>query len=70
LRNLPNAVTGFTPFQLHHARHPRFAGVDCDAGGNLDLDLRRFPNAKEYLVELEYTMTEMMDIVGMLVVEA
>jgi hypothetical protein len=65
---LPNAVTGFTPFQLRHARHPRFAGVDYDAGGNLDL--RRFPKAKEYLVELEYTVTEMMDIVGMLVVEA
>jgi hypothetical protein len=61
LRNLPNAVIGFTPFQLRHARHPRFSGIDCDAGGNLDL--RRFPKAKEYLAKLEYTMTEMMDIV-------
>jgi hypothetical protein len=31
LRNLPNAITGFTPFQLRHARHPRFAGIGCDA---------------------------------------
>jgi hypothetical protein len=68
IRNLPNAVTGYTPFQLRHGRHPRFAGVDCDAADSLDL--QRFPKAKEYLTELEHSFTDMSDIVGMLVSEA
>jgi hypothetical protein len=68
MRNLPDDVTGFTPFQLRHGRELRLPDVDYEAGA--ELDLRRFPKAKEYFKELQYSLTEVWDLTGMLIVEA
>ena len=67
LRNLPNKVTGYTPFQMRHGRCPRFPGVTREA--DLDPDAK-YPRARDYLKQLNYTLQDMWSIADMMICEA
>ena len=67
LRNLPNKVTGYSPFQLRHGRVPRFPGISKST----DTDpSAKFPRAKAYLKQLNCTLQDMWSISDMLLCEA